>query len=101
MYCPAGDFYIDPVRAVSHAVITHGHADHARGGHQLGRRRSLLAAALAGQVGGGVLYEVIEVKPGALAGRDLRPAPALGQSARDVATAEQADVHRRRQIRTG
>jgi putative mRNA 3-end processing factor len=33
LYCPAGDFYIDPVRAVSHAVITHAHADHARGGH--------------------------------------------------------------------
>ncbi len=33
VYCPPGDFYIDPVGAVSRAVITHGHADHARAGH--------------------------------------------------------------------
>lgn len=33
LYCPAGDFYIDPVRRVSRAIITHGHADHARTGH--------------------------------------------------------------------
>jgi putative mRNA 3-end processing factor len=33
LYCPPGDFYIDPVGAVAHAVITHGHADHARAGH--------------------------------------------------------------------
>jgi putative mRNA 3-end processing factor len=32
LYCPAGDFYIDPVRKVRRAVITHGHADHARQG---------------------------------------------------------------------
>lgn len=30
MYCPAGDFYIDPWRPVDNAVITHGHGDHAR-----------------------------------------------------------------------
>lgn len=33
LYCPAGDFYVDPVRPVDRAVITHGHADHARAGH--------------------------------------------------------------------
>ncbi|MFM7315527.1 MAG: DNA ligase-associated DEXH box helicase, partial [bacterium] len=33
-YCPAGDFYIDPWRAVERAVITHAHADHARWGHR-------------------------------------------------------------------
>ncbi len=33
LYCPPGDFYIDPTRAVDRAVITHGHADHARAGH--------------------------------------------------------------------
>lgn len=33
IYCPAGDFYIDPWRPVSRALITHGHADHARPGH--------------------------------------------------------------------
>jgi putative mRNA 3-end processing factor len=33
IYCPPGDFYIDPVRAVARALITHGHSDHARRGH--------------------------------------------------------------------
>ncbi len=31
--CPAGGFLIDPVRPVERAVVTHGHADHARAGH--------------------------------------------------------------------
>jgi putative mRNA 3-end processing factor len=30
LYCPAGDFYIDPWQAVARAVITHAHGDHAR-----------------------------------------------------------------------
>ncbi len=34
LYCEAGDFFIDPVRKVPRAVITHGHADHARPGHE-------------------------------------------------------------------
>ena len=33
LYCPAGDFHIDPWRPVSRAIITHAHADHARRGH--------------------------------------------------------------------
>lgn len=33
IYCEAGDFYIDPWRPVERALITHGHADHARPGH--------------------------------------------------------------------
>ncbi len=33
LYCPPGDFHIDPWRAVDRAVITHAHADHARPGH--------------------------------------------------------------------
>ncbi len=33
LYCPPGDFYIDPWRPVPSAVITHAHADHARAGH--------------------------------------------------------------------
>ena len=34
IFCPAGDFYIDPWRPVDRALITHGHADHARSGHK-------------------------------------------------------------------
>jgi putative mRNA 3-end processing factor len=33
LYCPQGDFYIDPWRPVARAVITHAHGDHARPGH--------------------------------------------------------------------
>jgi putative mRNA 3-end processing factor len=32
LYCPAGQFYIDPSGAVDRAVITHAHSDHARRG---------------------------------------------------------------------
>jgi putative mRNA 3-end processing factor len=32
LYCPAGDFHIDPWSAVPRAVITHAHGDHARWG---------------------------------------------------------------------
>lgn len=34
LYCPAADMFIDPQRRVDRAIITHGHADHARRGHQ-------------------------------------------------------------------
>ncbi|MCW3474403.1 ligase-associated DNA damage response exonuclease [Limobrevibacterium gyesilva] len=40
LYCEPGGFYIDPVRAVDRAVITHAHSDHARPGH-----RAVLATA--------------------------------------------------------
>ncbi len=40
LYCPAGNFYIDPWRPVDRAVITHAHSDHARRGN-----RHYLAAA--------------------------------------------------------
>lgn len=33
LYCPPGDFHIDPVAPVARAVVTHGHSDHARSGH--------------------------------------------------------------------
>lgn len=35
LYCPPGDFYIDPWKGVKTAVITHAHGDHARWGSQL------------------------------------------------------------------
>jgi putative mRNA 3-end processing factor len=34
LYCPPGDFYIDPWQPVERAVITHAHTDHARFGHR-------------------------------------------------------------------
>ena len=32
IYCPLGDFHIDPWRPVPRALLTHGHSDHARPG---------------------------------------------------------------------
>lgn len=32
LYCPVGDFYIDPRQRVDRAIITHAHADHAHRG---------------------------------------------------------------------
>ena len=33
LWCEPGQFFVDPHRPVDRAVITHGHADHARPGH--------------------------------------------------------------------
>ena len=40
LFCEPGGFFIDPLRAVDRAVITHAHSDHARPGH-----RAVLATA--------------------------------------------------------
>lgn len=57
VYCPAADVYIDPWRPVERAVITHGHADHARSGmgHYLATRGS--APVLRHRLGGIDLQE--------------------------------------------
>ncbi len=34
LFCPIGDFYIDPWRPVNKAIVTHAHSDHAYWGHQ-------------------------------------------------------------------
>ncbi len=34
LYVVPGGFYVDPLRAVDRAVVTHGHSDHARAGHR-------------------------------------------------------------------
>jgi putative mRNA 3-end processing factor len=34
LYCEPGGFFVDPVRPVDRAVITHAHSDHARPGHE-------------------------------------------------------------------
>lgn len=51
LYCPPGDFYIDPVRPVDRAVITHGHADHARAGHGAVLATQQTAAIMAARYG--------------------------------------------------
>jgi putative mRNA 3-end processing factor len=51
LYCPPGDFYIDPTRPVARAVITHGHADHARAGHGVAIATSQTLAIMAERYG--------------------------------------------------
>jgi putative mRNA 3-end processing factor len=34
LYCPPADVHIDPLRPVPRALVTHGHSDHARPGHE-------------------------------------------------------------------
>jgi putative mRNA 3-end processing factor len=45
LYCPDGDFFVDPWRPVESAIITHAHADHARWGS-----KKYLAADTSSQV---------------------------------------------------
>ena len=53
LWCPEGDFHIDPTRPVARALITHGHSDHARPGHGavLATRETL--AIMAARMGAG------------------------------------------------
>ena len=46
LWCAPADLYIDPVRAVGRAVVTHGHADHARPGN--GRVTAMASGGRAG-----------------------------------------------------
>ena len=59
LYCPPGDFYIDPWRPVDRAVITHGHSDHARWGsaHYLAHRDS--AAILRRRLGEDITLQTL------------------------------------------
>src|SRR5438309_1827676 len=51
LYCPPGDFYIDPWQPVARAVITHAHGDHARPGSE---------AYLTAELGAGVLRQRLD-----------------------------------------
>jgi len=50
LYCEAGGFWIDPLRPVARAIVTHAHADHARSGssdyHTASENRPILAARI-------------------------------------------------------
>ncbi|MEQ1951826.1 ligase-associated DNA damage response exonuclease [Mesorhizobium sp. CN2-181] len=69
LYCPPGDFFIDPVKPVARALITHGHSDHARAGHGavLATRETLDIMGLrygegfAGTTQGAPLGEIIDL----------------------------------------
>ena len=51
LYCEAGDFYVDPMRKVPRAVITHGHSDHARSGHEAALATAETLAVMAARYG--------------------------------------------------
>jgi putative mRNA 3-end processing factor len=51
LYCPPGDFHIDPWKPVPRAVITHAHADHARRGHGAYLATALSAGVLRARLG--------------------------------------------------
>ncbi|MFO1140620.1 MAG: ligase-associated DNA damage response exonuclease [Paracoccus sp. (in: a-proteobacteria)] len=58
LYCPAGDFHIDPSRPVARALITHGHGDHARAGHGAVLATAQTLAIMAQRLGPGFAREV-------------------------------------------
>jgi len=51
LYCPAGDFHIDPWRPVPRAVLTHAHGDHARLGHATYLATAVSAGVLRARLG--------------------------------------------------
>jgi putative mRNA 3-end processing factor len=60
IYCPQGKFFIDPWRPVKKALITHGHADHSRPGHQnyLAHHQSKLI--MQQRLGDGIQIETVD-----------------------------------------
>jgi putative mRNA 3-end processing factor len=60
LYCPPGDFYIDPWRPVDRAVITHGHADHARWGHQHYLAHTHSAGVLRQRLGADITLQTLD-----------------------------------------
>jgi putative mRNA 3-end processing factor len=57
LYCPDGDFHVDPWAPVRRAVITHAHGDHARHGSHAYLCASECAPLLARRLGPDVLIE--------------------------------------------
>ncbi len=51
LYCPTGDFHIDPFRPVPRAAITHAHSDHAREGMGAYLATPLTAAVMRHRLG--------------------------------------------------
>jgi putative mRNA 3-end processing factor len=60
LYCVPGGFHIDPARPVERAIVTHGHSDHARPGHD-----AVLATP--------ETLAVMQVRLGAAAGASRQP----------------------------
>ena len=59
LYCPEGDFYIDPWGSVARAVVTHAHGDHARAGSAAYLCEESCAPLLRRRLGSGVTIETV------------------------------------------
>ncbi len=60
IYCEQAAIYIDPTRKVERAIITHGHADHARPGHQSYLCHHLCAPVLKLRLGKNINIQSVE-----------------------------------------
>ncbi len=60
LYCPPGDFYIDPWHPVERSVITHGHGDHARVGNGHYLATSASAGILRARLGADINLQTLE-----------------------------------------
>ncbi len=60
LFCQAGDFYIDPVRPVDRAVITHAHSDHARAGSAHYLAHTLSEGTLRHRLGSDIVLQTLE-----------------------------------------
>ncbi|MEL6372498.1 MAG: ligase-associated DNA damage response exonuclease [Pseudomonadota bacterium] len=79
LFCAPGDFFIDPPGGVHRAIITHGHADHARPGHQavLATPETLAIMALRLGEGAGAVREPLAYgQSERIGGVDVRLVPA-------------------------
>ena len=70
LYCPPADAYVDPTRPVARAVITHGHADHARAGHGVVIATPETLAIMAARYGEGFAGQVHPLAFGQSVSRD-------------------------------
>ena len=59
LYCPAGNFYVDPRRGVEHAIITHAHSDHARRGSRRYYCEESGEGLLRGRIGRGIAVKTL------------------------------------------
>ncbi|MEM8626747.1 MAG: ligase-associated DNA damage response exonuclease [Pseudomonadota bacterium] len=79
LYCAPGDFFIDPHRPVARAVVTHGHADHARPGNEavLATPETLAVMQVRyGAAAGGTLEALVYDQPVRIGDVDVRLVPA-------------------------
>ena len=80
LFCAPGGFHIDPLLPVDRAVVTHGHADHARSGHRHVLSTPETAAIMRvrhGAAAGSTTFEPLRLgEPIAIGGVGVRLLPA-------------------------